>query len=69
MLESELFRASEPQRRLLKYLTDKSLAGDADQLKECTNGVECLGTAESYDPRHDSSVRLQASKLRQKILE
>src|SRR5271157_2031640 len=69
ILESELFRASELQRRLLKYLADKSLSGEADQLKEYTIGVEGLGKPESYDPRHDSSVRLQASKLRQKILE
>jgi hypothetical protein len=69
MLESELFRASELQRRLLKYLAGKSLSGEADQLKEYTIGVEGIGKPESYDPRHDSSVRLQASKLRQKILE
>jgi hypothetical protein len=69
MLESELFRASEPQRRLLKYLANKSIAGDADQLKEYTIGVEALGKPGSYDPRHDSSVRLQTSKLRQKIIE
>lgn len=69
VLESELFRASELQRRLLKYLADKSLSGEADQLKEYTIGIEGLGKPEAYDPRHDSSVRLQASKLRQKILE
>ena len=69
VLESELFRASELQRRLLRYLAEKSLSGEADQLKEYTIGVEGLGKPESYDPRHDSSVRLQASKLRQKILE
>src|SRR5208282_2993282 len=69
VLESELFRASELQGRLLRYLAEKSLSGEADQLKEYTIGVEGLGKPESYDPRHDSSVRLQASKLRQKILE
>jgi hypothetical protein len=69
VLESQLFRVSELQRRLLKYLAEKSLSGEADQLKEYTLGVEALSKPESYDPRHDSSVRLQASKLRQKILE
>src|SRR5208283_4832782 len=58
VLESELFRASELQRRLLRYLAEKSLSGEADQLKEYTIGVEGLGKPESYDPRHDSSVRL-----------
>jgi len=69
VIESELFRTSEAQRRLLKYLADKSLAGTADQLKEYTIGVDALGKSESYDPRRDSTVRLQSSKLRQKILE
>ena len=69
IIESEFFRSSELQRRLLKYLAEKSLSGGADQLKEYTIGVEALGKPESYDPRRDSSVRLQSSKLRHKILE
>lgn len=69
LVDSELFRASELQRRLLKYLADKSLSGDADQLKEYTVGIEGIGKPEDYDPRHDSTVRFQTSKLRQKIAE
>lgn len=69
LLESELLRASEPQCRLLSYIAEKSLAGQADHLKEYTVGVDALGKSESYDPQRDSSVRLQASKLRSKLLE
>jgi hypothetical protein len=66
---SDLFRASEIQRRLFVYLAKKSLDGEADQLKEYTVGIEGIGKSESYDPRRDSTVRLQTSKLRQKITE
>lgn len=69
VLDSEFFQTSETQRRLLKYLADKSLSGATDQLKEYTIGVDALGRPESYDPQRDSTVRFQAGKLRQKILE
>ncbi len=69
LVSSDLFRFSELQRRLLHYLAEKSLSGEADQLKEYTIAVDALGKPESYDPRRDSTVRLQSSKLRQKISE
>ena len=69
LINSDLFRSSEVQRRLLTYLADKSLAGEADQLKEYTIGVEGIGRPSTYDPRRDSTVRLQIGKLRQKIAE
>ena len=69
VVHSDLLRFSELQRRLLLYLADKSLSGQADQLKEYTIAVDALGKPESYDPRRDSTVRLQSGKLRQKIVE
>jgi hypothetical protein len=67
LLQSETFRNADSQRRLLAYLTEKSLAGEADQLKEYTVGIEVFSKAPSYDPQHDASVRVQAGKLRQKL--
>ncbi len=69
ILQSETFRNADSLRRLLAYLAEKSLSGEADQLKEYTVGVEAFGKPESYDPQHDASVRIQAGKLRQKIEE
>lgn len=69
LLDSEGFHASPLQRRLLLYLTEKSLSGQADSLKEYIIGVEALGKPEGYDPRLDSSVRVQCGKLRQKLNE
>jgi hypothetical protein len=50
-------------------LAEKALDGSGDRLKEYTVGIEALGKPESYDPRQDPSVRIQTSKLRQKIEE
>jgi hypothetical protein len=65
--ESNTFRNAESLRRLLRYLGHASLQGSGRDIKEYTVGVEALGRPNDYDPRTDSSVRVQAGKLRQKI--
>src|SRR5579862_6985507 len=67
VLHSETFRASAVLRRLLQFLVDKAVAGEADQLKEYSIGVDAFGKPESYDPRSDAIVRLQVGRLRQKL--
>jgi len=69
VLQSETLRSSEVLRRLLKFLAEKSLSDEADQLKEYTIGVDALGKPEGYDPRQDSGVRIQVGRLRQKLAE
>ena len=67
VLASETFRNSPSSRRLLKYLAERAAAGDADQIKEYTIGVDAFGKAPDYDPRLDSTVRIQIGRLRQKL--
>jgi hypothetical protein len=67
ILQSKTFETSEVHRRLLHYLAEKSLANDADRLKEYTVGLEAFGKPPTYDPKHDSIVRLQVGRLRQKL--
>jgi hypothetical protein len=67
ILQSATFRNSPTSRRLLKYLADHTLAGDAEQLKEYTIGVDAFGKSAGYDPRQDSTVRIQIGRLRQKL--
>jgi hypothetical protein len=69
ILESGIFRNSEALRRLLRFLADKMLAGEADQVKEYTVGIDALGKPPTYDPRFDSTVRIQVGRLRQKLAE
>lgn len=66
---SETLRASESLRRLLRFLGEKSAAGEAEDLKEYTVGVDGLGRPATYDPRHDSAARIQVGRLRQKLAE
>jgi hypothetical protein len=67
LLLSKAFETSEVHRRLLTYLAEKTLAGESDRLKEYIVGLEAFGKPPSYDPKHDSIVRLQVGRLRQKI--
>jgi hypothetical protein len=67
LVQSKSFETSEVHRRLLQYLAEKSLTGDADRLKEYTIGLEAFSKPPTYDPKHDSIVRLQVSRLRQKL--
>lgn len=54
---------------MLRFLSDKTLAGEADQLKEYSVGIDAFGKPPDYDPRHDSAVRIQVGRLRQKLAE
>jgi len=56
-------------RRLLRYLAEKTISGEADELKEYTVAIDGLGKPASYDPRHTSAVRIQAGRLRQKLID
>ena len=67
ILESKTFRTSEVHRNLLNYLAEKSLAGDADSLKEYTVGLDVFSKPSSYDPRQESVVRMHMARLRQKL--
>ena len=69
ILRSDVFYHSEGLKRLLSYLAEKTLSAEADQLKEYTIGVDVFGKGEGYDPRLDSGVRLQVSRLRRKLVE
>ena len=69
VLQSKTFRNSPSSRRLLKYLSEHSLAGDSEQLKEYTIGIDAFGKPADYDPRVDSTVRIQIGRLRQKLAE
>jgi hypothetical protein len=56
-------------RNLLSYLGEKTLSGEAEELKEYTVGVEACGKPPTYDPQKDAAVRVQVSRLRQKLQE
>jgi hypothetical protein len=69
ILRSECLRSSELLRQLLRFLAQKSAAGEADNLKEYVIAVDALGKPTTYDPGHDAAVRIQVGRLRQKLAE
>jgi hypothetical protein len=69
ILHSDELRTSEVLRQLLKFLLEKTILGEADQLKEYTVAIDGLGKPQSYDPQHNSAVRIQVGRLRLKLAE
>jgi TolB-like protein len=67
VLASKLFQAAARSSRLLRHVTERTLAGDADQLKEYAVGVDVFDRDTSYDPRVDSIVRVEAGRLRSRL--
>jgi len=52
---------------LLQFLVDKTLAGQADSIKESVLGVEVFQRPPDYDPRTDPIVRVDARRLRSRL--
>ena len=69
MLSSPLFAGSPRQQRFLDYLVTNSLAGDADRLKGYTIAVEVFDRKDDFDPSLDAIVRVEATRLRNKLRE
>jgi len=67
ILQSQTFRNTEVLKRLLDYLAKQAVIDPAGEMKEYTVGVEAFNKPSDYDPQTDSSVRVQAGKLRQKL--
>jgi len=68
-IASSPFATADRLRRFLRYIVEKSLAGEADVLKEYPIGVEVYGRKPDFDPRVDAIVRVEASRLRGKLRE
>jgi TolB-like protein len=67
ILASEPFANAGRLSRLLRYVVERTLAGEGDQLKEYVLGLEVFDRDERYDPRLDSIVRVEARRLRAKL--
>jgi adenylate cyclase len=67
VVASPAFAGSDRMSRLLRYVVERTLAGEGDQLKEYVLGVEVFDRDHRYDPRVDSIVRVEARRLRSKL--
>jgi tetratricopeptide (TPR) repeat protein len=51
----------------LKFVVETALAGDGDQIKESLIAVEVYGRRPDYNPQIDSTVRVEAGRLRARL--
>jgi predicted ATPase len=67
ILQSPLFSNAPSLGRFLKYLVEHVLEGKAEEVKQYSVGVEVFNRGESFDPRTDTIVRVQARRLRSRL--
>jgi hypothetical protein len=68
ILNSPQFRNSKRYPALLEYIVKNTLAGNSDQLKERTLGVEVFDRPPTYDTNADTIVRYTAGEVRKRLL-
>ena len=67
VLASQTFANSERLSRFLRFTVEETLQGRGDQVKEYLLGLEVFDRNQSYDPRTDPIVRVEAGRLRSKL--
>jgi serine/threonine protein kinase/WD40 repeat protein len=67
VVSGNAFRESERHRRLLEFLVDTTLRGEADGLKEFVIAAAVWGRDVSFDPRIHSTVRVEVGRLRARL--
>jgi hypothetical protein len=69
MVASPAFATAVRLRAFLRYVVERSLAGEAAALKEYAIGVDVFERDDKYDPRLDTMLRVAAGRLRAKLEE
>ncbi len=69
VLASPGFASAARRSRLLRYLVEHALAGSGGDVTEYGIGLDVFERPPSFDPRVDSIVRTETSRLRQKLRE
>ena len=67
VLSSDCFARSEGLSRLLRFLVERKLEGREREIKESVIGVEVYGRRPDYDPKLDSTVRSEMTRLRARL--
>jgi len=69
IIKSHSLRGSESLCKLLQYLANQSLYHPDAPLKEYQIATEVFGRPADFDPQSDSTIRVQAGRLRMKLAE
>jgi hypothetical protein len=67
LLAHTLFFQSKRYPALLRFVVEQTLAGNADQVKERSIGMEVFGRSPGYDANADPVVRVTAGEIRKRL--
>ena len=67
LLATPAFASALRRGQLLRYLVERTLAGEGDGINEYAIGLDVFEKPASFDPRIESIVRNEAGRLRQKL--
>ena len=67
VLASGEFAGTARLANFLTFVVETSLAGEADQIKESLIAIEVYGRRPDYNPQVDSTVRVEAGRLRGRL--
>jgi hypothetical protein len=67
ILADKRFAAAERTAAFLQYVVDKTLAGTTAEIKEIVIATDLYQRTSDYDPKVDSMVRVEATRLRSKL--
>ncbi len=68
ILSNPEFAQSERLQKFLRFIVTETLAGRAETLKEFTIALDVFERDDSFDPQTNSIVRVEASRLRAKLV-
>lgn len=69
VLSSPALKRAPSLRRILSYVCQKYFGGEIDSIREFNIGVDALDRGVDFDPESDSIVRVEACRLRRRLLE
>ncbi len=67
VLQSGIFDKAPRLGNFFRYICERHLEGDGDQIKEYSIALEALGRPVDFDPKKDSIVRVEAHRLRRRL--
>jgi hypothetical protein len=67
ILADPLFRNSKRYSNLLRFIVDRTLKGQIDDLRERVIGIEVFRRSPDYDTSIDPTVRVAASEVRKRL--
>src|SRR5262245_13206220 len=67
VVNSPSFRSAPRLAAFIRFIVERTLAGEGGHLKGYTIGTEALGRGPDFDPQSDPIVRVEAARLRRAL--